>query len=426
MSSVLFPHILLPLIVAGSILLMLIRPRNIPEVYWVGGGAILLIALRLIPLKLAGLAAAEGSDVYLFLLGMMLLSELAREHGVFDWVSSAALKGAHGSRVRLFTLVYGVGTLVTIFMSNDATAVVLTPAILAAIRKAKVAPLPYLFACAMIANAASFVLPISNPANLVVFHTSMPPLGRWLMSFGLPSILSIAATYAVLRFVFRRELIGGTGQGDTAKPLSANGKIVLGGIASMVAVLLTASALDQDLGLPTCLAALTITAVVCIKARSNPWSLLKEISWATIALVAGLFILVDAVESIGALKLTQAAFQGVQRLAPTLAALITGVVVGVANNLVNNLPLGLIAGGTLQAEQSRGLIANAVLIGVDLGPNLSVTGSLATILWLIALRKEKLNVSRWDFLKLGVVAMPVALFASIGGAILMQLLATKL
>jgi arsenical pump membrane protein len=194
----------------------------------------------------------------------------------------------------------------------------------------------------------------------------------------------------------------------------------------MVAVLLTASALDQDLGLPTCLAALTITAVVCIKARSNPWSLLKEISWATIALVAGLFILVDAVESIGALKLTQAAFQGVQRLAPTLAALITGVVVGVANNLVNNLPLGLIAGGTLQAEHSRGLIANAVLIGVDLGPNLSVTGSLATILWLIALRKEKLNVSGWDFLKLGVVAMPVALFASIGGAILMQLLAAKL
>ena len=417
-----FSHILLALIVAISILLMLARPRNIPEVYWVGGGAILLIVLRLIPLKLAGKAAAEGSDVYLFLIGMMLLSELAREHGVFDWLSSAALKGAHGSCARLFTLVYGVGTLVTIFMSNDATAVVLTPAILAAIRKAKVAPLPYLFACAMIANAASFVLPISNPANLVVFHANMPPLGRWLSSFGVPSILSIAATYLVLRFVFRGELSDGTEDGDGAKPLSANGKIVLGGIAAMVAVLLTASALDRDLGLPTCLAALALTAVVCIKARSNPWILLKEISWATIALVAGLFIMVDAVQSIGALKLTQAALQTVQRLGPTLAALITGLFVGVANNLVNNLPLGLIAGATLQAEHTRGLIANAVLIGVDLGPNLSVTGSLATILWLIALRKEKLNVSGWDFFKVGAIAMPVALMAAIGGPILMQLL----
>jgi arsenical pump membrane protein len=420
MTSTSVSHILLALIVGISMLLMLIRPRNIPEVYWIGGGAILLIVFRLIPLKLAGKAAAEGSDVYLFLVGMMLLSELAREHGVFDWLSSAALKGSDGSSARLFTLVYGVGTLVTIFMSNDATAVVLTPAILAAIRKARVAPLPYLLACAMIANAASFVLPISNPANLVVFRSNMPPLGRWLASFGLPSILSIAATYLVLRFVFRKELADGTQADDGAKPLSANGVIVLGGIASMVAVLLTASALDRDLGLPACLAALAITAVVCIKARSNPWTLMKEISWTTIALVAGLFIMVEAVQSVGALKLTQAAFHEVQRLAPPYAALATGFVVGIANNLVNNLPLGLIAGATLQAEHARGLIADAVLIGVDLGPNLSVTGSLATILWLIALRKEKLNVSGWDFFKAGALAMPVALAAAMGGVILMQ------
>jgi arsenical pump membrane protein len=425
MISAAFSHVLLFLIVAVSILLMLIRPRGIPEVYWVGGGAILLIVLRLIPLKLAGKAAAEGADVYLFLVGMMLLSELAREHGVFEWLSSVALRGSHGSSARLFTLVYGVGTLVTVFMSNDATAVVLTPAILAAIRKAKVAPLPHLFACAMIANAASFVLPISNPANLVVFHASMPPLGRWLVSFGLPSILSTVATYLVLRFIFRKELADSTEEGDDAKPLSANGKIVLGGIASMVGVLLTASALDRNLGLPTCLAALTITAVVCIKARRNPWSLMKEISWATIALVAGLFIMVEAVQSMGALKLTQAAFRDVQRLAPALAALATGLVVGIANNLVNNLPLGLLAGATLHAAHARGLIANAVLIGVDLGPNLSVTGSLATILWLIALRKEKLDVSGWDFFKVGAIAMPVALIAAIGGAILMQMLGAK-
>jgi arsenical pump membrane protein len=422
MTSASVSHILLALIVGISMLLMLIRPRNIPEVYWIGGGAILLIVFRLIPLKLAGKAAAEGSDVYLFLVGMMLLSELAREHGVFDWLSSAALKGSDGSSARLFTLVYGVGTLVTIFMSNDATAVVLTPAILAAIRKARVAPLPYLLACAMIANAASFVLPISNPANLVVFRSNMPPLGRWLASFGLPSILSIAATYLVLRFVFRKELADGTQADDGAKPLSANGVIVLGGIASMVAVLLTASALDRDLGLPACLAALAITAVVCVKARSNPWTLMKDISWATIALVAGLFIMVEAVQSVGALKLTQAAFHEVQRLAPAYAALATGFVVGIANNLVNNLPLGLIAGATLQAEHARGLIADAVLIGVDLGPNLSVTGSLATILWLIALRKEKLNVSGWDFFKAGALAMPVALAAAMGGVILMQML----
>ena len=414
-------HVLLPSIVAVSILLMLVRPLGIAEVYWISGGVLLLIALQLVSFNLAAKAIAKGSDVYFFLIGMMLLSELAREHGVFDWLSSLALRSARGSCKRLFVLVYGIGTVVTIFMSNDATAVVLTPAILAAVRKAKVEPLPYLFVCALIANAASFVLPISNPANLVVFHDGMPPLGHWLLSFAVPSILSILSTYAVMRWIFREELAQSIGHEVENKQLDDDGKLVLGGLAAMIVVLLTASALGKDLGLPTCLAAIALTAAMSIKARINPLKLAKEISWGTIALVAGLFIMVDAVESIGALRLTQAALLWVQHLPMAAAAFITSFAVGVANNLVNNLPLGLIAGATLHAAHDKGLIPAAVLIGVDLGPNLSITGSLATILWLLALRRENLDVSFWKFLRVGALAMPVALLLSVGSAILMDL-----
>ena len=413
-------HLLLAVIVAVSILLMLTRPRNIPEVYWIGVGVFLLLILRLIPLKLAGRAAAKGTDVYLFLIGMMLLSELAREHGVFDWLSSAAVRSAKGSYSRLFLLVYIVGTVVTIFMSNDATAVVLTPAILVAVRKAEVEPLPYLFVCAFIANAASFVLPISNPANLVVFHNQMPPLGRWLLWFGVPSVLSIVTTFLVLRWIFRKQLHGIIEHEVKNHLLNHHGKLVLGGLAATAVVLLIASGLDWDLGLPTCVTALAVTAIVSLKARNNPLPLFREISWSTLALVAGLFILVDAVESIGAMKLTQAWLLWAEARGPSAGALITGFVVGVANNLVNNLPLGLLAGSSLQAAHTKGLLAGAVMIGVDLGPNLSITGSLATILWLIALRKEKLDVSFWSFLKVGLVAMPAALLVSLGGAIAMH------
>ena len=423
-------HVVLPLIAAVSIVLMLTRPRGIPEVWWISGGALLLIALRLVPLRLAGQAVAKGSDVYLFLTGMMLLSELAREQGVFDWVASVAVRGANGSCSRLFLLVYSVGTLVTIFMSNDATAVVLTPAILTAVRKAKVSPLPYLFVCALIANAASFVLPISNPANLVVFHTGMPPLGRWLADFGIPSLLSILVTFLVMRILFRNELCKNIECEIEDAKLSGNGELVLAGLALMIAVLLTASAMKRDLGLPTCLAALVITAVVSIKSKSNPIKLAREISWATLLLVAGLFVLVDAVESQGALNLTQHWLAWASSLGRSMGAMVFGFEVGIANNIVNNLPLGLIAGGTIQAAHTKGLMANVVLIGVDLGPNLSITGSLATILWLLALRKdsgsgaggENLDVSFWGFLKVGVVVMPVALFAALGSAILMQTL----
>jgi arsenical pump membrane protein len=422
MISPVLAHILLSLIVGISIVLMLIRPRNILEVYWIAAGVLLLLVLRLVPLQLAGRAVVKALDVCFVLIGMMLLSELAREHGVFDWLSSVAVRSARGSCSRLFALVYAVGTIVTIFMSNDATAVVLTPAILTAVRRAKVQPLPYLFVCAFIANAASFLLPISNPANLVVFHNQMPPLGRWLVSYGVPSLLSIATTFIVMRWLFRKELCAAIEGEVEETPLRSEGALVLGGLAAMVAVLLTASSLGKDLGLPTCLAALVITAVVSIKARSNPLRLAPEISWATLALVVGLFVMVDAMESIGAMQQTRDWLTWAQTLGSTTGTLITGFAVGIANNFVNNLPLGLIAGSTLQTANAKGLIADAVLIGVDLGPNLSITGSLATILWLLALRKETLDVSFWDFLKVGVVAMPIALLASLGGAILMQML----
>lgn len=172
-------------------------------------------------------------------------------------------------------------------------------------------------------------------------------------------------------------------------------------------MLLAASAMKKDLGLPTCLAALAITAVVSVKARSNPINLAREISWATLLLVAGLFVMVDAVESQGALSLTQRWPAWASSLGQSAGVMVVGFAVGIANSIVNNLPLGLIAGGTIQATHAKGLMANAVLIGVDLGPNLSVTDSLSTILWLLALRKdsgngtggENLGVSFWGYLK---------------------------
>jgi arsenical pump membrane protein len=418
-------HTLIICIVAASILLMLLRPRNIPEVYWVGAGALMLIITRLIPLSLAGRAIAKGTDVYLFLAGMMLLSEIAREQGVFDWIASVAVHHARSSGPRLFALLYLSGVAVTVCLSNDATAIVLTPAVLASVRRARVNPLPFLFACAMIANAASFVLPISNPANLVVFHNGMPPLSRWLAAFLLPSLFSILVTYIVLRLYFRRELTSAVDASSEPVTLTTDGKLVLLGLTLIVAVLLTASARGEDLGLPTFVAAVAVTTILLIRTRSSPLPLLKQISWSTIALVAALFILVEAVESIGALTFTQHALLAAQHLAAPIAALAVGFTVGIANNLINNLPLGLIASNTLTLTHTQGLLRDVTLIAVDLGPNLSVTGSLATILWLLALRREGLNVTFLDFLKAGLLAMPLALLASIAASISINLFTTR-
>ncbi len=407
-------------IAAISIALMLIRPRGLPEAVPTAGGALLLCVLRLIPLSLAAHAVAEGTDVYLFLTGMMLLSELAKKYGVFDWLANIAAGHADGSPTRLFTLIYAVGTAVTILMSNDATAVVLTPAVLTAVKRAKAPPVPYLFVCAFIANAASFVLPISNPANLVVFHSGMPPLGRWLAMFAAPSAVSIAVTYLLLRWYFREDMQTNCNGDESVVSLSTTGRISFFGILSVAAVLLAASAMKIDLGLPTCLAAMVVTAIVLIREKASPAPLLGEISWSILPLVAALFVIVEAVNSAGALGVLHEILLKANRWPAAASALAIGGVIGFATNLINNLPLGLIAGATLHTAQVQAAAQKAVLIGVDLGPNLSITGSLATILWLIAIRRDGLQISGWKFLRAGLVIMPPTLLLALMADLLIR------
>jgi arsenical pump membrane protein len=397
----------------ASILCMLLRPRRIAEAYWVCGGAILLILTRLIPLPQAMHAVYEGSDVYLFLAGMMILAEVAREEGVFEWVADVAAQHARDSPLRLLALIYLLGTVVTAILSNDATAVVLTPAVLAVVRRAKADPKPYLLACAFVANAASFVFPISNPANLVVFDQHMPPLVLWLQIFSLPSVASILVTFLCLRGLSRKQLREELrGEAERAL-LTTEGKLALVGLAVAAVALISSSALGLSLGAPTGAAALFAMAVVAWRNRSIPLRVAKGVSWSVLPLVAGLFAIVEALQNAGLQSLGLA---GMRTLAETTSWLAKGTAafgVALLSNGMNNLPVALMSAAAVRHAQETSIVAHAMLIGVDLGPNLSVTGSLATILWLMALRREKVQITAWEFFKIGLIAMPFALIASL-------------
>jgi arsenical pump membrane protein len=400
-------------IVAASTALVLIRPRNWPEAIWATSGAALIVGLGLLPVHDAWTAIGKGGDVYLFLTGMMLLSEVGLEAGLFDWAAAQAVVHARGSCWRLFTLVYAVGVVVTVFMSNDAAAVVLTPAVVAAARKAKVDPLPSLLACALIANAASFVLPISNPANIVLYGSHTPALGSWLRSFALASVGSIVVTYLALAWTQRRALAA-TCEDDADTPaLDGRGRLALAGVVATAVVLLVASSRDIALGVPTAVMGVLTALAVWIKGRSAPLETIKSINWAVLPLVAGLFVLVEALTATGVVDRLAAALAALAHGGVSQAAALAGTLLAVGSNLTNNLPAGLLASSVISQLHPDKRIIDGLLIGVDLGPNLSVTGSLATILWLNNLRRAKLDVSFWQFLKVGLVVMPPALLAAL-------------
>ncbi|WP_291382911.1 MULTISPECIES: arsenic transporter [Achromobacter] len=399
------------LIAAATTMAILFRPWRLPEYVWATAGAFALVALGLLPAAKAGSAILEGTDVYLFLIGMMLVAEVARQAGLFDWVAVAAADHAAGSARRLFDLVFLVGTVVTVLLSNDATAVVLTPAVYAVARVVGAPPLPYLYVCAFIANAASFVLPISNPANLVVFGDRMPALGPWLAHFALPSALAIGSTYVTLRLVFRDDLRQPLKASPPLPPMTWPLRMAALGVAITAGTLLITSALGQRLGLPTLIAGCVSAALVLAVTRSGPLRLIKGVAWGVLPLVAGLFVLVEGMAASGVLQDLADLMRGLSADAALWAG---GVGAALSGNVINNLPAGLMA-GTLARMADLSSTANAaLLIGIDLGPNLSVSGSLATLLWLLAVRREGMHISALSFLRLGIVVMPPALILALG------------
>jgi arsenical pump membrane protein len=142
-------------------------------------------------------------------------------------------------------------------------------------------------------------------------------------------------------------------------------------------------------------------------------AVLTGVSWSVLPLVAGLFMIVETLNRAGMLQLTQRGLVWLAHTPDGYGKMIAGSTVALLSNVMNNLPVGLAGGTALQQMHSSNSLIHAVLIGVDLGPNLSVTGSLATILWLIALRREGVEITAMTFLKMGAIVMTVPLLLSL-------------
>ncbi len=234
----------------------------------------------------------------------------------------------------------------------------------------------------------------------------------------LPSSVAILASFAALRWSQRGALRQPIEAAHPPGPLGRGGRIAAAGIAATAIVLLAASTLAAPLGLPTAIAGASVTALVLALSRASPLPVLRGISWSVLPLVAGLFVLVEGLQRTGVVGRLATLLGASANAAPGPTAAAAGLIVGFGSNLVNNLPMGLVAAFTSQAAHVPQRVTDALLVGVDLGPNLSVTGSLATILWLIALRREGIAVGAWQFLKLGLLVMPLALLLALAALLL--------
>ncbi len=392
------------LIAFAAMVLVGLRPKAIPEWVWPLAGAAVLLVLGLEPAAGALRAIADQWNVLLFVLGLMGISAGAECSGLFEWIAGVVLERSGGSRRRLFVSLFVAGATLTVLLSNDATAIVFTPVVYRAVAKRGIDALPYLFACTFVADTASFGLPFSNPANLLVI--SRPQLASYALHLGPPMLIALALNLAIFLWLFRHQ-VRGRYRVEPATELAPRAKRAL---AAMLAVALGyVGALLA--GWPLGPVAVAGALVVLVAGGVGPRQVSERIGWSTFALLAGLFVLLDAVVRTGLVGWALTALHGAAHEGPLATILAAAFGSALASNVLNNLPVAVIS-GAIAAHAGSGWLAYALIAGVDLGPNLTTTGSLATILWLSILRERGLEVSPLEYLRLGLSVVPAMLLVT--------------
>jgi arsenical pump membrane protein len=401
-------------IFVATLMLIMLRPYGITESAAAIIGAVLMLLFRSIDFNDMILVTSRQWNVYGFFLGLMTISALADRAGVFEWLAYRAGRWAGGSAMRLYLAVFAIGTLITTFQSNDATALILTPIVFALVTRLNLAVLPFMFACTFIADTASFMLPVSNPINILILDAFGSDLATFLRYMLLPSVFCVLANTAAFAWLFRHDLRQRYNMGELQPVRPPNERffrftlMVLGlvGIAYIVA---------SALHIPLSLVALSGAGLLLSGAayyHCLEWpTLRREISWSLFVFITGMFLVVRGVEKIGLTAMFGNGMLALAGTSPLQAALVAAGGTALGANLINNVPMTLVMISALRGMQAAPLIREtmvyATMFGADLGPNLTTVGSLATILWIVILRRKGLEISPRSYVRLGVLVVPL-------------------
>lgn len=415
-------------IFALSLLAVLTRPRGISEAVGSGVGAALMLVLGIVPPGQAAGVLLDNWNVLLFFGGLVLVAWATEQSGFFRWTALWAARLSGGNTQRLLLNVFALGILISTFLSNDATALLLTPVVVALTQEIDLPPLPFALACTFIADTASITLPVSNPINVLLLDPFHLRLGSYLAHLLAPSAAVIAINVVVFLLLFR----GKTGRSFSEKVLAPPHAAVTTPqffryALICLAILCPAYLAGSLFGWPLSLVALGgAVALVLGGGLLGDLSLgkVREAPWTIVPFIAGLLLLVQGLENVGVTawvgtQLVTAAAHG--RPAGIVAAALGGAL---GSNLINNVPMATVLSSSIRhapmgSLSGRRSLVYASIFGCDIGPNLTTIGSLSTILWLVLLRERGITVTSWQYIRTGLIVTPLML---ISGALLLAFL----
>ena len=380
-----------------------IRPWGLPEAVVAVPAAALVVITGALPPHRAWAQAQRLGPVLGFLAAVLVLAQLAQDDGLFRACGTWLARRCAGRPQRLLAGVFVIASVITAVLSLDATVVLLTPVVFATAARLGARAKPHVYGCTHLANSASLLLPVSNLTNLLAFAASGLAFTRFAGLMALPWLAAIAAEYAVFRRFFRIDLNAPARGTPDPEPIEfpVFVLVVLGGTLAAFAA---ASLAGINPAWVAAAGAAVLGARALARRRTSVAAIWRAADVPFLAFVLGLGLVVAAVTGNG---LTAALRQVIPGGTSLPALLATAALAAVAANLINNLPAVLML-LPLAAPAGAGAVL-AVLLGVNIGPNLTYTGSLATLLWRRVLREHDAEPELGEFTRLGLLTVPLAL-----------------
>jgi len=390
---------------AASLTAAVARWRRAPDWVVAAGAAVVVVLVGALSFHGARTALGRLGPTVGFLAALLVLADGCRRAGLFHALGALMAFGSRGRPSRLLAMVFAVAAGTTAALSLDATIVLLTPIVFATAARLTTSPRPHVYACSHLANSASLLLPVSNLTNLLAFAACGVSFTRFAGLMALPWLVAIAIEWVVLSRVFADDLR----QAGAPTAAAAMQRPTLPGLAmTVVALTLIGFGVSSIVGVaPVWFAT---AGAVALTLRYPPESVTQLISSAEptfLVFVLALGVVVTAAGNNGLSSVVDSLLPHGQSLPALLAV---AVVSAILANLVNNLPATLIIVAVVSASAPAGVLA--MLIGVNVGPNLTYVGSLATLLWRRIVHAHDEDVDVVEFLKLGALTVPVTLIAA--------------
>ena len=380
-----------------------IRPWGWPEAVVAVPAAVVVTGAGAISLGQARAEAGQLGPVIGFLAAVLVLAQLCDDEGLFRACGAWLARASAGRPRRLLACVFAVASVITAVLSLDATIVLLTPVVFATAARLGVRPKPHVFACTHLSNTASLLLPVSNLTNLLAFAASGLSFPHFAALMALPWLIAIGTEYAVFGRFFATDLDVGAQAPPAAEPPQVP-VFALATVACTLAGFVVTSALGLSPAWAALAGALVLAARALVQRRTTAAAIAHAASVPFLAFVLALGIVVRALTGNGLAAALGHLIPGGTGL-PALLAI--AALAAVLANVINNLPAVLVL-LPLTAPAGPGAVL-AVLLGVNIGPNLTYAGSLATLLWRRIVHEHDTEVDIGEFTRLGLLTVPAAL-----------------